>query len=287
MDFWRARAGVKMIALGVFVAAMSAATLWAHTRAGGSSGLVNQEVPGSAEARKTFEAVCASCHGLDGRGGERGPDLVSRAEVSGKSDADLREILEKGKPGAGMPSFTSYGPERLKALVGYLRTLQGRGKAVRLPGNPAAGKALFYGSAKCSECHMISGRGGFFGQDLTRYGAKREAADIRAAIATPDKNLDPRRGMVMVMLRDSRRLSGLVRNEDNFSLQLQTQDGTFHLLNKTEIEKLSYEGKSGMPVNYGTALSAAELDDLVSFLLRSAGSESSKANKDSDDDFEE
>ena len=185
-----------------------------------------------------------------------------------------------------MPSFAGYGTERLAALVSYLRTLEGRGVAVQLPGNPAQGKTLFYGKAKCGECHMVAGQGGFFGEDLTRYGAKRGAGDVRAAIVNPDKDLDPRRGLVTVVLRDFRPLTGLARNEDNFSLQLQTADGIFHLLNKADIEKLSYEGRSGMPANYGSTLSISELNDLVSFLLRSAGSETNQV-KDPDDDFEE
>lgn len=246
----------------------------------------SDNAPGTAEAKKTFEAVCASCHGLDGRGGERGPDLVGRAEVAGKSNADLEAIIEKGKPAAGMPSFASYGVERIGPLVRYLRTLQGRGTTAKLPGSPAQGRILFYGKAKCAECHMVSGQGGFWGQDLTKYGGRRDANDIRSAIANPDKDLDPRRGLVTVALRDSRRITGLPRNEDNFSLQLQTADGKFHLLNKSDVEKLSYEGRSGMPTNYGSTLSASELNDLVSFLFRSAGTEAKQA-RDSDDDFEE
>jgi cytochrome c oxidase cbb3-type subunit III len=103
-----------------------------------------------AQAKATFESVCASCHGLDGRGGERGPDLVSRPEVVRKSDAELKKILQNGAAGAGMPAFASYGPARLSSLVAYLRKLQGGSKEVSLPGNPAQGKARFFGKAKCS-----------------------------------------------------------------------------------------------------------------------------------------
>jgi hypothetical protein len=63
-------------------------------------------------------------------------------------------------------------------------------------------------------------------------------------------------------------LSGLVRNEDNFSLQLQGTDGTFHLLMKSQITKVERTGRSLMPADYGTRLSSAELDDLVSYIAR-------------------
>ena len=239
------------------------------------------------DGRKTFESICATCHGLDGRGGERGPDLVSRAEVVAKSDAELQEILKVGKTAAGMPSFAGYEAERVASIVGYLRTLQGRNKAVRLPGNPVQGKMLFFGKAKCSECHMIGGRGGFFGQDLTRYAGKRDVDGIRAAIINPNKDLDPRRGLVTVVLADSNRLTGLPRNEDNFSLQLQTPDGTFHLLNKADILRLTYDGKSAMPADYGSTLSTTELNDVVSFLLRTVDAEKASKAKEAEDDVDD
>ena len=240
-----------------------------------------------AEAKNTIETVCAPCHGLDGRGGERGPDLVSRAEVSAKSDAELGRILQEGEATGGMPPFAGLGTRRIAALVSYLRSLQGVRTAVKLPGNPARGRNLFFGKADCSQCHMVSGQGGFFGQDLTRYGGKRDAAEIRAVISNPNKDLDPRRGLVTVELADSTRLSGLARNEDNFSLQLQTADGRFHLLGKAEIRSQKYEGKLPMPADYATTLTSSELDDLVSFLMDAAKANKGDPSKSASDDFDE
>jgi cytochrome c oxidase cbb3-type subunit III len=242
---------------------------------------------GKVEAKATFTAVCASCHGLDGRGGERGPDIVSEGDVARKSDADLARILKDGKTAAGMPSFASQGPARLSALVGYLRELQGNRRPAQLPGDQEKGKALFFGTAHCSQCHMIGGRGGFLGPDLSAYAARIGADEVRAAILDPNKELDPRRGLVTVTLSDSTTLTGLLRNQDNFSLQLQTSDGAFHLLNKSEIRTTKYQGKSAMPADYGTTLSKAELDNLVSFLLRASGSQTTQTPASGVEDREE
>ena len=241
-----------------------------------------------AEAKTTFDSICASCHGLDGRGGERGPDLVARPDTVNKSDGDLLKVLREGRAAAGMPSFASYGPERLAALVDYLRTLEGRTKPAPLPGDPARGKALFFAKAKCSDCHMVGGRGGFLAQDLSAYAARLGADEVRAAIVNPNKDIDPRHGLVTVTLADSTTLTGLARNEDNFSLQLQTADGRFHLLAKTDIRAEAYEGKSLMPRDYGSTLAPAELNDLVSYLLRAAKSgEAEKAKREYEDDDED
>lgn len=239
------------------------------------------------ETKTAFESACASCHGLDARGGERGPDIVSRPDVVRKTDAELIKILTEGKTAAGMPPFASYGPAKLSALVAYLRTLQGRSKETPLPGDPARGKTLFFANAKCAECHMVGGQGGFFGQDLTFYAATMGADDIRSVIVNPNKDLDPRRGLVTATLTDSTTLSGIARNEDNFSLQLQTRDGVFHLLNKLDIKNLAYTGQSPMPSDYGSTLSPQELNDLVSYLLntsRSASGRKAQSNREDHDD---
>ena len=134
---------------------------------------------------------------------------------------------------------------------------------------------------------MFSGQGGFFAQDLTSYAARLDADEVRARIVNPDKDLDPRRGLVTVVLADSTSLSGVARNEDNFSLQLQTLDGVFHLLNKSDIRTQTYIGRSAMPSDYGSTLSSAELNDLVGHLLHAAASENMRMGENHPQDRDE
>ena len=231
-----------------------------------------------ADAKQTYESVCAACHGLDARGSERGPDIASRSEVVRKTDAELAQILANGKPAGGMPSFSSLGVAKISAMVAYLRTLQGRGKALVLPGDPERGRALFFGKAKCSQCHALAGQGGFFAPDLASSRGNLDGNELRTKIVDPDRELDPRRGLVRVALPDGSEFTGAVRNEDNFSLQLQTADGTFHLLNKSEVRSQTYLGASGMPRDYGSTLTAGELNDVISFLLRSVSEHSQESS---------
>jgi len=74
----------------------------------------------------------------------------------------------------------------------------------------------------------------------------------------------------VISMRDSQTLSGVIRNEDNFSVQLQSFDGSFHLLKKSDVNKLGFLPDPIMPNDYGKTLSAAEIDDLVSYLLIAA-----------------
>jgi cytochrome c oxidase cbb3-type subunit 3 len=226
----------------------------------------------SPEGQKSFEAVCAGCHGLDGRGGERGPDIVDRLEVRRLSDTETLEIMRNGKPAKGMPAFGSLGNVKLKTLLNHLRSLQGQGNAKAVAGDSQRGKTLFFGRARCSECHMVSGTGGFLGSDLSSYGLAHSAAEIRSAVVSPDTDLDPRRRVVAVTVRNGQKYSGIARNEDNFSLQLQSPDGTFHLLAKSEIEHLESLPRTLMPADYGSTLTPNEIDDLVGYLLSVAKS---------------
>ena len=114
---------------------------------------------------------------------------------------------------------------------------------------------------------MANGEGGFIGPDLSSYAGNRPAEDVRGAITDPDKNLDPHKRPVTVTLPDGKKQTGMVRNEDNFSLQIQAPDGSFHFFTKSELRGIEYQPRSLMPSDYRSRLSAQELDDIVSYLM--------------------
>jgi cytochrome c oxidase cbb3-type subunit III len=234
----------------------------------------NSSAPASSfagQGKKIFTSSCAQCHGLDGKGSERAPNIADRPNVQRLSDAQISHIVENGVPGTGMPAFHSFQPPQIRAVVGYLRTLQGKNKAVSLPGNPATGKTIFSGKAGCSECHMVAGEGGFIASDLSEYARSHTVEQIRAAIVDPASGGRPVR-LVTVALRSGEKLVGRVRDEDNFSVQLQTLDGTFHFLSKSDIDKMDSDSQPLMPSNYGSKLDAHELNDVISYLMNVAGS---------------
>jgi putative heme-binding domain-containing protein len=236
------------------------------------------------EGRKLFESVCAGCHGMDGRGGERGPDISTRQQVVQLSDADLLEILHGGRPAAGMPPFDSLGNLKLKAVLAYLRSLQGKGAVAALPGDPRNGKSLFFGKARCSECHMVQGAGGFLGRDLSNYGATLSTADIRSNIRRSPNSSNNANKTAVITMRDSRTFTGVVRNEDNFSIQLQSLDGAFHFLTKSDVARVEFLPDPIMPSDYGTILKPSELDDLVSYLVTTARAGRIRNQGDEDND---
>jgi cytochrome c oxidase cbb3-type subunit III len=254
------------------------------------AGTVSAQTARGGEGALLFSQNCSACHGSDGRGGEHAPNIATRHDVVAVSDAQLKNIVSKGIAEAGMPSFGQLGDEKVSLLVAYLRVLQGVGDTahVVLPGDPEAGEALFAGKASCANCHMVRGKGGFLGEDLSDYARGREVGAIRAAIVDPDSGLEKRGHLTSIALSDGTKYEGLVRAENNFNVVLQTRDGAFHSIARDRIATLDTGKQPLMPLDYGKALSAKELNDVVSYLMKSASLMGpGLASKQHDDDDDE
>jgi cytochrome c6 len=85
----------------------------------------------AADAAATYKSKCVMCHGADGKGetpaGKKmGAHDFASPEVQNMSDAELTQVLEKGKN--KMPGYAGKMKDsEIKELVAYVRTL-GRGK---------------------------------------------------------------------------------------------------------------------------------------------------------------
>jgi mono/diheme cytochrome c family protein len=230
----------------------------------------------STQGKRTFASTCAGCHGLDGRGGERAPNIAESPKVQKLSDAQIVHIIENGVPGTGMPAFRSLARLEVHAVVTYLRSLQGTKRKLNLPGNPDRGETVFFGKAGCSGCHMAASKGGFIASDLSAYARSHAVEQIRSAITSRTPGNDRQVRLVTATTRGGAKYVGRIRNEDNFSLQLQTLDGTFYFLDKSDLVGLD-SSRTLMPSDYGSTLSSDELNDVVSYLMRVANVKSGEA----------
>jgi cytochrome c oxidase cbb3-type subunit III len=219
-----------------------------------------------------FMEYCAGCHGADGRGGEKAPSLVAPSNTTERSDSELFRIVHDGTK-SGMPPFAQIGAANIVAVLQYVRRLPGnpgstgaRAKQA-VTGDVAAGRALYFGKAQCSNCHLMQGKGGFIANDLTHYGQSRSTEEVLQAITNPDNPLLPSSQVVIVTTNVGQKITGVLRNEDAFTLALQTEDGRFHSLARSDVTDVHYTQRSLMPRDYGRRLTSKELDDIVSFLI--------------------
>src|SRR5690242_12890496 len=86
------------------------------------------------QGRDAFAKRCSVCHGVDGGGSERGPNLASNRRVRSRSAAQLRSVIHDGIPAAGMPAFDLPDAE-LDALTGFVRSLSASAADAQPPGD--------------------------------------------------------------------------------------------------------------------------------------------------------
>ncbi len=253
-----------------------------------STGLAAQDVnpfAGDPKAGKAgefqFRINCAFCHGLGARGGGRGPDLTRARKRHGTSDADMFHTIKEGVPGTAMPAAVgSIGVvmtnEEVWQVVAYLRNVQVR--APEQPGNSQHGKELFYGDANCSGCHMVEGKGGRLGPDLTEVGGARAVDYIVDSVRYPShrlaqglseatKEFPQEYETVTAVTSDGKKITGVTLNEDSFSVQVMDAGEHIYLLEKDKLRSFKKTRVSLMPAYSATLLSDKDLQDIVAYLL--------------------
>ncbi|MGH9665131.1 MAG: c-type cytochrome, partial [Bryobacteraceae bacterium] len=171
------------------------------------------------DGRGIYDRTCTACHGVNGTAGARGPALAGRRGYQRSTDPSIFDAIHEGIPGTGMPPF-NLGTTDIWKVVAYIRSLRASASDTFVPGNAAHGEQIFWGRGNCGSCHMIGGRGGVLGPDLSSIGKERTLRQIREALTQPRSQIPDGYQPVEVVTVDGRRLSGILKNENNFSLQL-------------------------------------------------------------------
>ena len=83
-----------------------------------------------------FRTRCAGCHGMDGRGSDKGPNLIDASLETGASDWALYRSIQRGIAGTSMIPQLPDERERWQ-VVGYIADRRGNPEAKRLEHIPA------------------------------------------------------------------------------------------------------------------------------------------------------
>ncbi|HTH53170.1 MAG TPA: c-type cytochrome [Edaphobacter sp.] len=219
-----------------------------------------------AEGHTIFNQTCTTCHGMDGSEGERAPALVGERRFFRLSEGALYDTVKHGIPGTGMPAL-NISDENIWKVVVFIRAMRSSASEVDVPGNVAHGKEVFFGKGSCAKCHMLDGKGGTIGPDLSNIGAQITLKRLKESltIAGPiPAGYQP----VKVVTLKGQTIDGIAKNQDDFSIQLLDNQNHIHLLDRAELKSVNEPKTSLMPHNYDKVLSPDEYNDLLAMLAK-------------------
>jgi cytochrome c oxidase cbb3-type subunit 3 len=219
------------------------------------------------QGQNIYRGRCAVCHGIDAKG-YRGSDLTTGDWVHGGTDAQIARTISSGVPGTEMPANPNLSDEEVWMLVAYLRTLSAPGGPAAERGDAARGEQLFWAAAgaNCGRCHMVGGRGGRLGPVLSRIGASRSAAALEREIRRPGEVIPVGFETISVTTPDGKKVRGLRKNEDTFSVQVMTADERLLSFAKPAAQVDPEPLRSLMPAYGADRLNDTDLADMVRYL---------------------
>jgi putative heme-binding domain-containing protein len=184
-------------------------------------------------------------------------------------------------------------PDEVRAVVAYLQTLGGTVdlSAIKLPagleaqvtqaaaaeawspyvvGDAKAGEQLFFhpeSNAGCAKCHVIQGKGGQVGPELTGIAGTRDPRFIVESILEPSKVIASGYEPILVVTKEGRYVTGVIKREDPAVIEIADSQGEVHRIEKGRIGERAPQKTSLMPGNFGEILTVQEFHDLLAFLL--------------------
>jgi PQQ-dependent dehydrogenase (methanol/ethanol family) len=245
-----------------------------------------------AAGKLLYEQTCQACHAPDARG-DRGPALTGNFK-HGSSDTDIYQTIRTGLPGTQMPGFSGLPTDNVWRIITYLRSLDVTKSNLgeKIAGDISAGHDLFFGKAKCAQCHEVNGTGSIFASDLSAAG-RNSVEYLRGWILNPGApglpsatNAGPPRGTggyrgggggggnlgnalpttIIVKTRDGKEMTGLSVADDGFTLLLREPSGEIRRFESGDLLEKRTAANPLMPADYAKTLSPTELQDLLAYL---------------------
>lgn len=193
--------------------------------------------------------------------------LISRAEkaIASKSE-DADEWADQVKVALGsaqaMPeAMRAYLPAAPADLAAWVRTLS-------RPGEPEVGRRIFghRNGPGCLTCHVVQGRGGLVGPDLTSYAAGRTVEAMVRSILDPAAEVAPQFAPWVIELTDGRTVEGMIVQENVGKITIGRADGSTETFDSSAVAARSPTTGSIMLQGLVGKMTRREFRDLVSYL---------------------
>ena len=122
----------------------------------------------------------------------------------------------------------------------------------------------------CVACHQLAGQGALVGPQLDGIGG-RGLERLLEDILDPNRNVDKAFRTTVFVLKDGETVSGLARREEGGAFIYALANGQEARVPKADVKERRETETSLMPANFHEALTPAELNDLLAFLLGKPG----------------
>jgi hypothetical protein len=136
-------------------------------------------------------------------------------------------------------------------------------------GNAETGRRLFEhpNVGGCFHCHMVNGRGGKIGPELSLIARSSNREKLAESIVRPSKEIAPQFASWTFVTREGRVLAGVIVAEDREGhVRIGTAEGTVVELDAADIEERHPQNKSIMPERLVDSLTPGEFRDLIAYL---------------------
>ena len=187
----------------------------------------------------------------------------------------MHQVVKQGIQGTQMPPHV-LPDDNVWRIIAFITHTRSKSQARTLTGDRDSGQNIFFGKGLCSNCHMVQGKGGRLGPELTRIGGIRSSEALVESIREPSARFRNFRQIdgsmvggyepVRLITREGEKITGVIRNEDSFTIQVLDQRENFHSHSKSDLKGIIRLDKSLMPAYPESALSGRELEDLLTFL---------------------
>jgi len=228
--------------------------------------------------QQTFVGTCSFCHGSDGRGSERAPDLL-RSEVVNRDEHGelIGEVVLKGRPEKGMPNFPNLSTDQVKDIASFLhQRIQAAANRFGykilnvVTGDPKRGEAYFNGPGNCGQCHSVTG-------DLAGVASKYKPENLQTMMIYPGPDLISLLGLelrhvdrppvhVTATLKSGETVSGTAIWVGEYDISLRDEGGAYRSFARENATKLDIQDPLDAHRRLAEKFTDRDMHDLLAYL---------------------